>query len=157
MRKRFYLLIFYFGTFIIFACDQAINKEAYTSNCKPIIDSIYRIEMRLSSFGVESDYCPSINADIDFVNNTSTCKKWFDNPQFKDTSYSLSVPEMKTVLKILENSDLKRLKKEYRVELSDQPTSTITIFTKKQKFIIMDYGLNGENPLPTLYKIVYKL
>ena len=48
------------------------------------------------------------------------------------------------------------LKKEYKVTMPDQPSSTTVIYTTKQKFVIKDYGLEGEYPLQELYKIVYK-
>lgn len=149
MQKRLYFLIIIAFTFSHCANNQNNITDGTT-------DSILKIEMRLSAFGVESDDFPSIDADIDFVNDSSRCRKWFYNPAFKDSTYSLSKNEIENILKILTNSDLTKLKKEYTVSKSDQPRSIITIYTSKQKFIINDYGLEGEYPLQKLYDIVYK-
>ncbi len=122
----------------------------------PLKYSIAKIEMNLSAFGVESDDFPSIIAYIDFQKDSSICKKSFYNPAYKDSAYSLSKDELKKILQILIDSDLEKLKKEYKVQSTDQPTSTTTIYTSKKKFVISDYGLKGESPLQELYKVVYK-
>jgi hypothetical protein len=119
-------------------------------------DSILKIEMHLSAFGVESDNFPSIDVAIDFVIDSGRCRKWYYNPAFKESVYNLSEAEMKQVLELLKNADLERLKTDYTVGFSDQPTSTTTIYTDKGKFRVKDYGLEGEYPLKELYKIVYK-
>lgn len=119
--------------------------------------SISKVEMHLSAYGVESDNFPSIDALIDFVHDSSHCKKWYYNPALKTSVYVLSNEEMKKILRLLKTSDIQRLKKEYRVGKTDQPTSTITIYTEREKFVIKDYGLEGEYPLQELYKLVYKL
>ena len=121
-----------------------------------LADSITKIEMNLSAFGVESDNFPSIEAYIDFVQDSSNCVKSYYNPDFKRSSYNLSSIEMKKVLELLRNSDFGKLKNEYKVSKTDQPTSTTVIYTGNRKFVIKDYGLEGEYPLKELYKIVYK-
>jgi hypothetical protein len=120
-------------------------------------DSIIKIEMSLSAFGVESDDFPSIEVHIDFVNNTSNCQKTFYNPAYKDSSYSLNTTDMQRILKLLKISDLEKLKQEYKVTMPDQPSSKTIIYTQKTKYSIDDYGMRGEYPLQELYKIVYKL
>jgi hypothetical protein len=112
--------------------------------------------MNLSAFGVESDNFPSIDAYIDFVHDSSNCKKSYYNPAFKSSAYYLSHNEINRVLELLQKSNLEKLKEEYKVEKSDQPTSTTIIYTNTRKFTIKDYGLEGEYPLQELYKIVYK-
>ncbi len=149
--KGYILTIIFFG----FSCHFSktrLNKEG-----NPLTNSVLKIEMKLSAFGVESDNFPSINAYIDFFKDSSNCKKSFYNPKYKDSIYSLSKLEIDSILFILNNSNLGKLKKEYTINLSDQPSSTIIIYTKKNKFVIDDYGLRGEYPLQKLYQIVYKL
>ena len=113
--------------------------------------------MHLSAFGVESDNFPSIEAYIDFKLDSSNCEKSYYNPALKNSNYKLSSFEVKKVLDLLQNVDLSKLKNEYSVNKSDQPTSTIIIYTQKQSFKIKDNGLEGDYPLRDLYKIVYKL
>jgi|HubBroStandDraft_2_1064218.scaffolds.fasta_scaffold694478_1 hypothetical protein len=120
-------------------------------------DSIIKLEMHLSAYGVESDDFPFIDADIDFTTDSAWCRKSYYNPKYKDSIYTLDKHEIRNVLRILQNANLEKLKKEYKVLRTDQPTSTIIIFTQKQKFEIKDYGLEGDYPLQELYKIVYKL
>ena len=134
----------------------------YSLSCKNVQKqngaiSISNVEMHLSAYGVESDDFPSIDAYIDLAHNSSSCKKWYYNPAYKASSYTLSNEEMKKILGLLKNSDLGNLKKEYRVRKTDQPTSTIIIFAAHKTFVIKDYGLEGDHPLPELYSIVYKL
>jgi hypothetical protein len=113
--------------------------------------------MNLSAFGVESDNFPSIAAYIDFVNDSSNCQKTYYNPAFKPSTYKLSTTEIEKVLQLLKASDLGKLKTEYSVSKTDQPTSTTTIYAGQRKFTVKDYGLEGEQPLKQLYKLVYKL
>ena len=120
-------------------------------------DPVLKVEMNLSVFGVESDNVPSIVAYIDFVHDSSYCAKSYYSPAYKGSVYHLSGDEIKKVLTLLQNADLGKLKTEYSVNMSDQPTSTITIYTAKRKFVIKDYGLEGEYPLQELYKVVYRL
>ena len=119
-------------------------------------DSILKVEMSLSAFGVESDHFPSIDVVIDFSKDTSICKKWYDNPAYKKFNYSLSKAEISIVYNLLNISQLDKLRKEYHTNLSDQPTSKTIIYTTKKVFIINDYGLKGDKPLQEMYKIVYK-
>ncbi len=123
---------------------------------KTITDSITRVEMNLSAFGVEADDFPSIVAHIDFVSGSSRCEKTYYNPAFKSSTYRLSGEEMKKVLQLLEAADFNQLKNEYSVSKSDQPASTTTVYFGKRAFVIKDYGLKGAYPLQELYKIVYR-
>ena len=121
-----------------------------------LVDSIVKIEMALSAFGVESDDFPSIIALIDFEHDTSNCVKSFYNPSFKGSTYSLTRSEMISVKKLLIISDLEKLKTDYAVSETDQPTSKTKIYTTKKTFVFDDYGLEGDYPLQELYKIVYR-
>jgi hypothetical protein len=118
--------------------------------------TILKIEMHLSAFGVESDNFPSIEAHVDFIKDSSNCTKSYYNPAFKGSTYQLSNDEIKRALELLQNSDLYKLKQEYKINETDQPISTIIIYTDQQNFKIKDYGLEGDYPLQDLYKIVYK-
>ena len=141
------------------SCNTGIKNEPKKNQANPrnIKDSIIRIHMKLSAFGVESNYVPNIDADIDFINNSSTCKKSYYNPALKDSLYTLNKDEMKYIAGILNDSILDKLKKEYKAPKSDQPTSTVIITTKMKTYTIVDYGLVGDYPMPELYRIVYKL
>jgi hypothetical protein len=119
-------------------------------------DSISRIEMNLSAFGLESDDSPSIDCVIDFAGDSSRCSKSYYNPAYKPSTYRLTSAEMKKVLELFQTSALEKLKTEYTVSKTDQATSTTTIYVGQRKFVIKDYGLEGEFPLKELYKIVYK-
>jgi hypothetical protein len=112
--------------------------------------------MNLSAFGVESDDFPSIDVKIDFIHNTSICVKSFYDPENIGSTYYLTKDEMKSILKLLHIDQLEKLKKEYRVGMTDQPSSKTKIYTTKKIFVFDDYGLVGESPLKELYKIVYK-
>jgi len=110
---RIYFIII-FGTFLTF------NLKAQTNNL--IInktDSIVRIEMHLSAFGVESDYYPTITALIDFNQDTCLCKRSYYNPQYKDSYYVLSSEEIQKTGKLLDIKDLEKIKKDYTTQLSD--------------------------------------
>ena len=152
MRPHLYILIGII--FQVFVCS---NGQINITDNKEQIDTIVKIEMSLSAFGVESDDFPSIDVVIDFSEDSSYCKKWFYNPAIKDTTYNLTKKEMHHIITLLTISDLKKLKKEYKVEKTDQPRSKTIISTTTTKFVINDYGLEGEYPLKELYKIVYKL
>lgn len=131
----------------LFAFSSCIGKHK---------NYVSKIEMNLSAFGVESDDFPSINAYIDFEHDSSNCLKSYYNPYYKPSSYKLSAEEIKKVLVLLQTVDLIRLKKEYRVNKTDQPTSTTAIYSDDKVFVIKDYGLEGGYPLQELYRIVYK-
>ncbi len=153
MQKQLIILLLTAVTFSF--CNTAPTKENAAEQFTE--GPVLKVEMNLSAFGVESDDFPSIAAYIDFMRDSSCCAKSYYNPAYKGSVYHLSGDEIKKVLALLQNADLEKLKTEYTVNLSDQPTSTITIYTAKRKFIIKDYGLQGEYPLQELYKIVYKL
>jgi len=112
--------------------------------------------MNLSAFGVEADDFPSIEAHIDFLNDSSRCEKTYYNPAYKPSTYRLTSTEIKNALQLLRVTDFNKLKTEYSVSKTDQPTSTTTIYFGQKKVIIKDYGLEGDYPLRELYKIVYK-
>jgi len=147
LRKLFFFLII---------ATSFCNCSSQQDTTKPITDSITRLEMNLNAFGVEADNFPSIEAHIDFLNNSSRCEKTYYNPAFKPSTYKLTSTEIKKVLQLLRATDFTKLKTEYSVSKTDQPTSTITIHLGQRTFIIKDYGLEGEYPLQELYKIVYK-
>ena len=113
--------------------------------------------MHLSAHGVESDNFPSIDAFVDFTKGSSNCAKSYYNTAFKGSSYKLSNEEINKILLLLQSSDLYKLKKEYKVSKTDQPTSTLIIYSNQQIFTIKDYGLEGDYPLQNLYKTIYKL
>jgi hypothetical protein len=84
--------------------------------------------MHLSAFGVEADSFPSIEVLLDFMNDSSVCKKSYYNPAIKASTYRLSHEELKQVLQLLQAADLDKLKTDYKVSKTDQPTSFITIY-----------------------------
>ncbi len=118
---------------------------------------ISKVEMHLSAFGVESDRWPNIDATIDFKKATSLSKVSYYHPDYKPFAYKLTEEEIAAVLRLLETTDLTKLKNNYSVSMSDQPSSTLKIHTSSGAvFTIKDYGLKGDAPLPELYRIVYK-
>jgi hypothetical protein len=119
-------------------------------------DKLVKAEMHLSAFGVESDDFPSIDIFIDFVTDSSKCHKWYFNPSYRDSSYSLSKKSLNTIRELLESADLQNLQKNYDTQRSDQPTSTITLVTNDTSFVFKDYGLLAGEPLREIYKIAYK-
>ena len=138
----------------VFACS---NEQKRTIAHDNSIDSVTKIEMKLSAFGVESDDYPSIDVMIDFSKDTSICIRSFYNPANKGSTYSLTKSEMAAVSSLLNITDLKSLKEKYTVDKTDEPRSKTTIYTTEGTFIIDDYGLEGEYPLQKLYKIVYRI
>jgi len=149
--KTLYLLTCILGG--LYSCSNGQAKNADIDNSS---DSIVKIEMYLSAFGVESDDFPSINARLDFSKDTSICVKSFYNPENEGSTYSLTKSEMNSIMELLKISDLEKLKKVYTMNISDQPSSTTKIYTTKKIFVIEDYGLEGDYPLQELYKIVYR-
>jgi hypothetical protein len=119
-------------------------------------DSIVKIEMNLSAFGVESDDFPSIDAVIDFSSHKGICVKSFYNPANKGSTYSLTKSEIDSIKILLKIADLEKLKTEYKISWTDQPSSKTKIYTTKKTYVINDYGLEGDYPLKELYKIVYR-
>jgi len=150
MMQRIILFIIVIN-FSLCGLSQDINAR------QNVVDSITKIEMNLNAFGVESDDFPSIQAFIDFRNDSSKCKRSYYNPAVKPSTYELSDKEIKKIIALWKHSDLKKLKREYTTPKTDQPTSTTIIYVGQQKFIIKDYGLVGDPPLQELYKIIYKL
>jgi hypothetical protein len=149
----------YFFTIIIFFFISCSSSEITNRNYEPRSSSqgrVQRIEMHLSAFGVESDNFPNIDVIIDLSADSSYCKKWYYNPKFKDSVYSLSKVEMLIIASLIEKSDLSKLKKEYSNRKSDQPSSKTTIYFNNSTLQFSDYGLEADYPLTELYKIVYK-
>jgi len=147
MKRQLYIWAIITALIALTSCGQASSTNAET---------IVKVEMNLSAFGVESDDFPSIDAVIDFSKDTNVCVKSYYNPAYKGSTYSLSKTEMKDVINLLKISDVQKLKPEYKVSRTDQPNSTTIIYTSKRKYVIKDYGLEGDYPLKELYKIVYK-
>lgn len=143
-------------TTILCICIISTTHAQTTATKNGITDSIIKIDMTLSAFGVESDNVPSITASIDFIGDTSICIKSFYNPAYKGSTYSLTKNEIKAIQQVLSTTNLETLKKEYTSNISDQPRSTLKIYTTQKTFIFNDYGLQGDYPLQELYKIVYK-
>jgi hypothetical protein len=154
MMREILSFTFAFLLSLSFCITPQSNPSQSNLSKTNVDDSIIRVDMHLSAFGVESDDFPSIDCYIDFKNDSSRCFKSYYNPAHKPSTYRLSQIEMKKVLRLLQ--DVKKLKTNYAVSLPDQPTSTITIYLGQQTITIKDYGLNGEYPLQELYKIVYK-
>jgi hypothetical protein len=118
---------------------------------------ITKISMYLSAFGLESDNFPTIEATIDLEKGIAVCHKSYYNPELKPSTYYLSKDEVTNISNILKNMNFEGYQKNYAVVTTDQPTSTLIIYTDKEQYIIEDYGLEGNAPLPELYNIVYKL
>ena len=113
--------------------------------------------MKLSAYGVESDDFPNIDVYVDFTKDSSHCRKWYFNPAYKESEYTLTKDQMETVRKLLENSNIPDLIHKPKLETSDEPTSYLTVYETKNKFSIEDYGLMGDAPLKDIYKIVYRI
>lgn len=140
--------------FLLFA--SATKAQVSNAAKIPNIESILKLEMNLSAFGVESDDFPSITVFIDFTKDSSFCSTSYYNPSYKGREYKLSKEEIKRIFYLLNNTDLTKLKTKYTCNKSDQPGSTTIIYTSKHKYIIEDYGLLAEDPLKEIYKVVYK-
>ncbi|RZJ93161.1 MAG: hypothetical protein EOO60_05625 [Hymenobacter sp.] len=121
-------------------------------------ETILSVQMHLSAVGVESDTYPSITATLDFAQHTSRCERSYFDPAYPGSTYHLSTGELDSIQRLLQHADLEGLKHQYSVSnRTDQPTSTTVIRTASRTFTIEDYGLEGEAPLPKLYRLVYKL
>jgi hypothetical protein len=118
---------------------------------------VLKIEMFLNAFGVETDGFPTINATIDFAEDTSSCHVSYYEPWLKEKQYSLSKQQRDTLRELLITNDLKTFKKDYYKEATDQPTSTTTIYFSRDTLEIKDYGLLAEFPVSEFYRIVYDL
>lgn len=119
--------------------------------------SVTRIEMHLSAFGVESDDFPTIDAVIDLVADTGHCWVSYYNPAYKDSAYRLSAEDIHNIHDLLNHTNLDSLQPSYTTLKTDQPESTTTFYTEGRKYVIDDYGLVGAYPMRSFYKIVYKL
>ena len=162
MKHILVVILFLPVSFITFGQQALLDSSSYLSIKQHLPlpdykDSVVKIEMKLSAFGVESDDFPSIDVVIDFTTNTSHCHKWNDDPKYKDSIYSFSDAELKGIFKLLQKANLNSLKNDYRRGESDQPTSTTIIYTRMRTYKVVDYGLIGDYPLTELYRLVYKL
>jgi hypothetical protein len=142
--------------FFLIVATSFGNCSSQQDATKPITDSLTKLEMNLSAFGVEADGFPSIHAHIDFLKDSNFCEKTYYNPAFKPSTYWLTSAEIKKVLQLLGATNFNKLKTEYTVSKTDQPTSITTIYFGQRTIVINDYGLEGAYPLQELYKIVYK-
>jgi hypothetical protein len=120
-------------------------------------DEVKQVEMRLSAFGVESDGFPNINAFIDLQSDTGYCEVSYYNPKFRNTTYRLTKETIDSVRYFISHANIKRLKRDYSVSNTDEPSSTIDFHFFDSDIQISDYGLEGPSPLKDLYRLVYKL
>jgi hypothetical protein len=141
-------------TLCLFICTQTITTQTIVEKNN---NSINKIQIFLSAFGVESDGFPEIYATIDLQNDTSLCSVSYYDPHFHDTTYRLSSFDMLGIKNILDSCDIKKLQTNYKVDYTDQPTATSIFFFNNQEIKISDYGLRGDCPLTKLYDIVFKL
>jgi hypothetical protein len=141
-----------FSPFILF-CSVLLMLHSCSAQPK---QQISKIEMHLSAFGVEADDFPSIDVIIDLASDSSRCVKSYYNPAYKGSVYHLSKEELEKIRKLLENTALSAVQKEYTTNKSDQPRSTTIIYSSEGKFEFNDYGLLGNTPLKELYNIIYK-
>jgi hypothetical protein len=119
-------------------------------------EKVIKVKANLSAFGVESDFAPTIDAEIDFVKATGMAHRSYYDPKFKNSEYTFSMAEINKVRDLLESTKLSALKPKYSVgNMSDQPTSTVTIYTNKDTYTIEDYGLSAKD-LSEIYTILYK-
>lgn len=154
MRSLFLII---FSVITLISCGYGSTSSNKFGTKPEKSKTILKVDMRLNAFGVESDDFPSVTASIDFAHNSSECIKTYYNPSFKGSTYHLSSAEVSQVLALLQKADLENLKNRYHVPKTDQPTSTITVYTDSKNYSIEDYGLVGEYPLQKLYSLVYKL
>ena len=120
-------------------------------------EEILKLEMHLSAFGVESDDAPNIDATIDFASDSGKCYKLFYDPKYKPSTYYLDTAQIHHILSLLRHTDLSKMKIDYSSNRSDQPSSTLIIYTNLQTYKVHDYGLHGDALLQELYKIVYNI
>lgn len=152
--KKLHLLC---SLILLLGISNIARGQAVDVNEKVKTDSIIRIDMNLSAFGVESDSFPSIKVKIDFYKEYSICKKSFTNPSIKGSTYRLTEQQMADILSLLKISDLEILKESYSSNWTDQPSSKTVIHTRLKNYVINDYGLKAPSPLQELYKIVYRI
>ena len=141
---------------LLLTLSNCTNSQTPSEVNIPSKDSILKLEMNLSAFGVEADDFPSIAVFIDFTKDSSFCTSSYYNPSYKGKEYNLSKEEIKRIADLLNKTDLAKLKTKYTCNKSDQPSSTTIIYTSNHKYIIEDYGLLAEKPFQEIYKVVYK-
>jgi hypothetical protein len=148
MKYTLFLGVFYFSFCSPTKPSIATKSQSYNTT---------KIDMFLNAYSVESEGFPYIQATIDFETDTNRCYVSYDDPKFKERTYSLTKQEIDTIRNILNSVDLSKLNRKYDVQKTDQPTSTIKFYMPKDTIEIIDRGLEGDYPLPSLYRIVYKL
>lgn len=141
---------------VLTACNHTIQNNVAGQIQLPGKDSIITVTCFMDNLGVEADHFPKIQGTMDIPSGYSEFKMTRDDLPLGDSVYSLSKAEVKTIGELLLHTDLSKLKENYRDNKSDQPTSTITIKTKQKFYKIEDYGFNGDHPLDSIYRIVYK-
>ena len=96
MKTNFILVFILFLTL-----TNCINSQTPSVTTIPIHDSILKLEMNLSAFGVEADDFPSIRVFIDFAKDSSFCSTSYYNPSYKGREYKLSMEEIKKIHDLL--------------------------------------------------------
>jgi hypothetical protein len=117
---------------------------------------VTRLEVELSAYGVESDNYPSIKVVVDFLMDTSLCIRSYYNPSINGSVYRLSLADIRTIKRLLEDPEFKDLKRNYANKKTDQPVATTTVYKGQDKFVISDYGLEGTSLLKDLYGLIFR-
>src|ERR1700757_4004392 len=91
------------------------NNSGNLPQIKTNTNTITKVEMNLSVFGVESDDYPSIKVYINFEKDSSHCYKSYYNPAYKDSTYALTPAEIKNALALLKTINLQKCKKDFKV------------------------------------------
>lgn len=151
-----YLLVFITLTSYSQQADTLFMSKV-VSKYIDITGKLVHLEMHLSAFGVESDDFPDIVAHIDFKTFKGECHRSYDNPAYQPTTYYIDSIQVRAIMVLLQNSNLNALNTNYSTNRTDQPTSTTIIYTTVREYTIKDYGLDGDKPLPELYKLVYRI
>jgi len=98
-----------------------------------------------------------IDGTIDFLRDTS----YFVITDFTSkkpiSSYKLSKLEIDTIQALVRLINFPWKPKSERFTVTDQSTSNTMFCRGTDTFSISDYGLNGDQPLQDIYKIVYKI
>jgi hypothetical protein len=138
-------------------CTMHSAKLADTGSAKwADTGTVSKIEMNLSAFGVESDGAPNIRAIVDIKNDTSYCNVSYYDPRFRAFTYRLTKTDMDSIRSLIARCDIRKLKKEYTVASTDQPSSITIFYLPGDSVRISDYGCEGPSPLHELYLLVYK-
>ena len=140
--------------YILFTAQLFIS--CVNKSHSPILNSVLKVEMYLNPNGISSENFPAIDAKIDFVKKKSQCLRKYPSPRMRDAYYALTEKELDQLFSTLSQSDLAHLPKTNYSTKKALPKSTAIIYTKETKYIIEDYGLNGQYPLSEMYKLVYK-